>query len=251
MEKYPYTPNPTIYPSKKYGSKFGPAIGSFVLGALLIYFLFPREKTVEKIVDRPVERIVEKPVDRIVEKPVEKIVEKIVEVPAKLTDLQKNGAIILDGILDASSRNLGVNATAVYPPSDKKIKVIVVGSDVSFLYISKSEITARIESIFRRNGFTVYNEDGPYCENLIIANVGLLSSNNGHTLAGDLRVEIEQVVMGFAGGMWKKSLVITGSYGNVISYGSDHYYKIPSLIEGFAVQACNDLSAAGPTEKLK
>jgi hypothetical protein len=70
MEKYPYTPNPHIYPIKNYGSKFGPILGSFILGALLIYFLFPREKTVEKTV----EKIVEKPVDRIVEKPVEKIV---------------------------------------------------------------------------------------------------------------------------------------------------------------------------------
>ena len=170
MEKYPYTPNSTIYPLKKFGSKFGLIIGSFILGALLVYFLFPREKTLEKIIDRPVDRIVEKPVDRIVEKPVEKIVEKIVEVPAKLTESQVVGSFIVGLINEAESRVLGINDTAVYPSSDKKIKVMVVGSDVSFKYISRSEITARVESIFRRNGFTVYNEAGPYCENLVIAN---------------------------------------------------------------------------------
>lgn len=251
MEKYPYTPNPTIYPLKKYGSKFGPAIGSFILGALLIYFLFPREKTVEKIVDRPVERIVEKPVDRIVEKPVEKIVEKVVEVPVELTDLQKNGAIVLSGILEANSRKMGVDTTAVYPAKDKKIKVIVSFSGSEYKFISKTEIVARVESVFRRNGFTVYNEDGPYCETQVYVVVNLLSINNGIGLSGSLRVDIDQDVMGFAGGLWKHSCVTTCSYATAISYGADNYYKIPSLIEGYAVRACNDLSAAGPTEKFK
>jgi hypothetical protein len=251
MEKYPYTPNSTIYPLKKYGSKFGPITGSFILGALLIYFLFPREKTVERIVDRPVDRIVEKPVDRIVEKPVEKIVEKIVEVPAKLTDLQKNGAIILDGILDAYSRNIGINDAAVYPATGKKVKVIVSFAGGEEKFISKSEIAARVESVFRRNGFTVYNEDGPYSETLVFVLVNLLSNNNGLSLSGSLHVNIEQYVMGFAGGLWKISSVTTSSQGTNISYGRDHYYEIPSLIEGFAVQACNNLSAAGPTEKIK
>jgi len=243
MEKYPYTPNPHIYPIKKYGSKFGPILVSFILGALLIYFLFPREKTVEKIVDRPV--------DRIVEKPVEKILEKTVEVPAKLTDLQKNGEFVLAGILEADSREIGINAAAVYPTTDKKIKVVIVGESESFKYVSKSQIVARVESVFRRNGFTVYNEDGPYCENLVMISVGLLSMNDGRTLAGDLRIDVNQVVMGFAGGLWKKSFVVTTSHCQTISYGAAHYYEIPSLFEGFAVQACNDLSAAGPTEKIK
>jgi hypothetical protein len=251
MEKYPYTPNPTIYPLKKFGVKFGPVIGSFILGAILIYFLFPREKTVEKIVDRPVDRIVEKPVDRIVEKPVEKIVEKIVEVPAELTDLQKNGAVVLGGILEAYSRKIGVDATAVYPSSDKKIKVIVLFAGGEDKFISKPEIAARVESIFRRNGFTVYNEDGPYCETLVFVLVNLISTNNGLRVSGNLQVNIDQHVMGFAGGLWKISSVTTSSHGTNISYGRDHYYEIPSLIEGFAVQACNDLSAAGPTEKIK
>jgi hypothetical protein len=255
MEKYPYTPNPAIYPLKKYGSKFGPILVSFILGALLIYFLFPRErtveKTVEKIVDRPVDRIIEKPVDRIVEKPVEKIVEKIVEVPAELTDLQKNGAIVLNGILEASSRKTGIGATAIYPATDKKVKVIISFAGGEEKFISKREIAARVESVFRRNGFTVYNEDGPYSETLVFVIVNLLSTNNGLTLSGSLQVNIDQHVMGFAGGLWKISSVTTFSQGTNISYGRDHYYEIPSLIEGFAVQACNDLSAAGPTEKIK
>jgi hypothetical protein len=251
MEKYPYTPNPTIYPLKKFGSKFGPIIGSFFLGALLIYFLFSRETIVEKIIDRPIDRIVEKPVDRIVEKPVEKIVEKIVEVPAELTTLQKNGAIVLGGIIEAESRKIGVGAIGVYPATDKKVKVIVSFAGGEGKFISKSEIAARVESIFRRNGFTVYTEDGAYCETIVIVIVNLISTNSGRTLVGGLRVDIDQHVMGFAGGLWKQSSVTTNSHGTTIEYGSDHYYQIPLLIERYAVQACNDLSAAGPTEKIK
>jgi hypothetical protein len=126
-----------------------------------------------------------------------------------------------------------------------------LGSSPAFNFISKLEIAARVESVFRRNGFTVYKEDGPYCATLVIANLNLLSTNNGMTLAGEVSFELQQHVMGFAGGLWKKSSVITFSEGKVISFGSDNYNKIPSIVEGYAVQACNDLAAAGPTEKIK
>jgi len=226
-------------------------IFSLTSGFFIGKVFFPNIEIVEKKINVPVDRIVEK--EKIVEKPVEVIrtVEKIVEVPAELTDLQKNGAIVLNGILEASSRKTGIDATAVYPATDKKIKVIVSFAGQEDKFISKPEIAARVESIFRRNGFTVYNEDGPYCETLVFIIVNLISTNNEKTLVGALHVNIDQYVMGFAGGLWKKSAVTTSSRGTTISFGSSHYYEIPSLIERYAVQACNDLAAAGPTDKIK
>ena len=148
MEKYPYTPNPHIYSLKKYGSKFLPSFFAFLAGALLIYFLFPKETVVEKIVDRPVERIVEKPVDRIVEKPVEKIVEKIVEVPAKLTSEQIDSILVFSKITDTFKHEIGIMDKAVYPVLDSKIKIVVMGNETVFSKISKSQIQSRVELVF-------------------------------------------------------------------------------------------------------
>lgn len=248
MEKYPYTPNPTIYPLKKYGSKFGPAIGSFILGALLIYFLFPREKTVEKIVDRPVERIVEKPVDRIVEKPVEKIVEKIVEVPAKLTTKQKNADLIVYKILETKKHEIGMLDTAVYPVIDNKIKISVIGNDSVFSKISKSEIESRVESVFRRNGFKIVYNENP--NTIIFVEPYLMLSDDKTTLSGVVSLQIHQFIIGFGGGIWKQTLVCTNKYDLNISYGSNNFYKIPSIFDSLAIQASNDLNKAGQTPLL-
>jgi len=222
---------------------------SLTSGFFIGKVFFPNIQVVEKKINVPVDRIVEK--EKIVEKPVDVIrtVEKIVEVPAEPTDLQKNGAIVLGNILEADSRYLGLNATAVFPAKNKQVKVYVQGDSETFNFISKSEITARAESVFRRNGFTVLKEDGPHCDTVIGVKAYLISSNNNRTLSGSIRVEIEQEVMGFAGGLWKKVLVSTSTHAQVIAYGLDNHYKIPSLIESLAIQACNDLAAAGPTEK--
>jgi len=150
MEKYPYTPNPHIYSLKKYGFKFVHSVLAFLAGALLIYFLFPRESIVEKIVDRPVERIVEKPVDRIVEKPVEKIVEKIVEVPAKLTSEQIDSILVFSKITDTFKHEIGIMDKAVYPVLDSKIKIVVMGNETVFSKISKSQIQSRVELVSSR-----------------------------------------------------------------------------------------------------
>ena len=188
------------------------------------------------------------------EKPVEVIrtVEKIVEVPAQLSDFQKTSEAVAKDIIEAESHQLGVGATAIYPASNRSVKVYIFGNnDEIFKYVSKSEIVARVESIFRRNGFVVYKDDGPYSPTWIVLKINLLPNYNKTTLSGSLRIEINQNVMGFAGGLWKKSAVVTSAYGETISYGSNNYYKISSEFESLAIEACNDLSAAGPTEKIK
>ncbi len=239
----------------------GALVGALVVGAAVGSMLFPREHivekpievTVEKRVEVPVEKIVEKQVERIVEKPVEVIrtVEKLVEVPAKLTKEQEYGAGIFQNIMTAEGREVGYGATSVFPAKDKKVKFFVVGSDEVFRKVSRSEISARVESVFRRDGFTVVPEDGEYCETVVSTYVHLLPINNGITLVGSLEVEVEHNVMAFAGGLWKRSLLRSGTYSKTISYGSDHFFEIPTVIESLAVRASNDLSKAGPTPERK
>ena len=223
--------------------------------------LFPREHivekpievTVEKRVEVPVEKIVEKQVDRIVEKPVEVVrtVEKRVEVPAKLTKEQEYGAGIFENILAADRNEIGFNEKAIFPAKDKKIKIFVSGSDAALRKLSKSEIAARVESVFRRDGFTVIDAGGEYCETLVWVDVSLLLSNDGITLSGSLDITIQHNAMAFAGGLWKRAGLKSGEYSQTISYGSSNFFKIPTIIESLAVQASNDLSKAGPTPERK
>lgn len=239
----------------------GALAGAVVIGAAAGSMLFPREHIVEKpvevIVEKrveiPVEKIVEKMVDRIVEKPVEVIrtVEKRVEVPAKLTKEQEYGAGILESILAADRNEIGFEDKAVFPAKDKKIKIFMVGPDAVFRRISKPEIVARVESVFRRDGFTVVDSGGDYCETIVWVDVGLLLSNDGITLSGTLEVNIQHNMMAFAGGLWKRAGLKSCQYGKHISYGSDNFNKIPAIFESLAIQASNDLSKAGPTPERK
>lgn len=236
-------------------------LGALIVGGAAGSMLFPREQvvekpievTVEKRVEVPVEKIVEKQVDRIVEKPVEVVrtVEKRVEVPAKLTKEQEFGAGILERILEADRHDIGFGDKAIFPAQDKKIKIIVTGSDAAFRKLDKSEIAARVESVFRRDGFTVVEAGGEYCETLVWVDASLLPSNDGITLSGSLEITLQHNVMAFAGGLWKRAGLKSGVYGTNISYGSSNFYKIPSIFENLAVQASNDLSKAGPTPERK
>jgi hypothetical protein len=235
--------------------------GALVIGAAAGSMLFPRERivekpvevTVEKRVEVPVEKIIERQVDRIVEKPVEVVrtVEKRVEVPAKLTKEQEIGANIFRNIVVAEDCEMGLGPKSVFPAKDKKIKIFVVGDETAFRKVSKSEVVSRIESVFRRDGFTLVDVDGEFCETVILVNVDLLASNDGITLAGGLTIDIQHYMMGFAGGLWKRSVLRSGHYSQTISYGSNNFYKIPGILEGLAVSASNDLAKAGPTPERK
>lgn len=235
----------------------GALVGAVVVGAAAGSMLFPREHivekpievTVEKRVEVPVEKIVEKQVDRIVEKPVEVVrtVEKRVEVPAKLTKEQEVATAVFAAILDAEEREFGYQATGLYPAKDKKIKVYVIGDTQTFRKVDKAEISARVESVFRRDGFTIVPQDGEYCETVVLANVDLMLSDNGIKLSGSLAVDIRQNIMGLAGGVWKRSNLQAAHYGTVIDYGSNHFDEIPAIYERLAIKASSDLLKAGPT----
>lgn len=230
-----------------------------IVGIVAGKFLFSEVKLVEKPVEVVVEKRIEVPVEVVktvekrVEVPVEVVrtVEKRVEVPAKVSDYDKNAVKIVDAILDADGREVGIGATALYPPDGKAIKVLVSVYDSAKPHLSTSEITARVESVFRREGFTVHSENGPYSATLILVHVNLMSLNEGRTLAGAVDVAVDQVGMFHHGGLWKRAYMSGSRYGHSLSYGSNHFHKIPGEIEALAIQAANDLAKASQTPKKK
>ncbi len=235
------------------------AIFSLVVGAFIGRDLFPVEKVVEKPFEVVVEKKVEVPVEVIktvekrVEIPVEVVrtVEKRVEVPAELSENQKASVSIVEAILDADKREVGIGPKAMYPPKDKVVKIGVILSADAKGRVSASAIQARIESIFRREGFTVLSEDGPYSPTLVFANVNLLLTNDGRTLVGRLSVDVSQAGMFFHGALWKRAWLNVNDYGTVISYGASNFGSIPELFDNYAISAANDLIKAGPTPLRK
>ena len=231
------------------------AIVGIVAGKLLFSEIRLVEKPVEVVVEKKVEVPVEviKTVEKRVEVPVEviKTVEKRVEVPAVLTEYQQTAVKVVDQILEAESRGVGIGAKSLFPAEGKSVKIFVSISDVAKPHISESEVRARVESVFRRDGFTVHAMDGPYSPTNINVNIDLLSINDGSTLCGTFDVEVEQRTLSFHGKTWKRVLTSGNRYGQVISYGRNHFYKIPSLIESLAVSASNDLSNAGILPPIK
>jgi len=231
------------------------ALAGLVAGKILFSEVRLVEKAVEVTVEKKVEVPVEviKTVEKRVEVPVEvvKTVEKRVEVPAKVSDYEKNAVKVVDAILDADSREVGIGAAALYPPEGKAVKVLVSIYESAKPHLSMSEIRARVESVFRREGFTVHSENGPYSATLILVHVNLMSLNEGRTLAGSLDVSVDQVGMFHHGGLWKRSYMSGSRYGHALSYGSNHFQKIPGEIEALAIRAANDLAKAAQTPKVK
>lgn len=228
---------------------FFTAIVGVVAGKLLFSEIKLVEKPVEVVVEKKIEVPVEviKTIEKRVEVPVEviKTVEKRVEVPAKLTDDQKTSIGIVNYMLDAEKRQIGVGAKALFPPEGKAVMVVVSMSKGSQGVLSESEIRARVESVFRRDGFVVQPVDGPYVGTYVHVQVDLLLSEDNITLSGQLALEIQQVTMACHGTLWKRVAAVGNKYDHTISYGRNNFYKIPTRIEALAVSASNDLAGAG------
>ena len=223
-----------------------------VVGTIAGKYLFSTTKLIEKPVEVIIEKKVEVPVEVIktvekrVEVPVEvvKTVEKRVEVPAALTDAQKTSIGIVNYMLDAEKRQVGYESKALFPPEGKAIKVLVTVSKESRGVLSESEIRARVESVFRRDGFTILPLDGPYVATYVHVRVDLLLSDDNISLSGQLTLQVQQISMACHGTMWKRVLTTGNSYDHTISYGRNNFFKIPTRIEALAVSASNDLANA-------
>jgi hypothetical protein len=226
--------------------------GGVALGAvigLLITSLFPSIVQV----DRPVEvvKIVEKVVDRPVE--VIRTVEKRVEVPAALTPLQQEAIDYFSRREDALKREVGVGGAAMLPAAGKRIKVFITIDDLLKNSVTEQSIRARVEAVFRRNGFEVVDplDSSGFVNTFVSAEIFRADDKSTVQVAGVMRIVVSQFCLVSSVGITKRAWVDVHRYENAVMFGSSHFYKFPSYFEDFATQASNDLSKAGPLPLIK
>lgn len=218
---------------------------------------FPKIIEVEKRVEVPVEKrvevIVEKPVEKIIEKRVEVPVTRVVEVPAKLTNEQTN--FIAEGKAVSLAGFWDDNSPRCFGDGRKTVKVLVNMSDPAKSRIHEAAIKARVESIFRNNGFKI--TDSSSYNTLIIASLDLVQIEIGTRetgVAGVLSVQAEQLMTAKLGwglegpnltsSSYKRIFAKTLSYERLVSVPADSYGTIPSKFENLAITASNDLMKA-------
>jgi hypothetical protein len=223
-------------------------VGGVTLGALvglLTAHLFPN--VVE--VDRPVEKIVEKIVDRPVE--VIRTVERRVDVPAALSAEQKAAEVFFRRFFDFNEHKKG---NALFKVSNR-VKVFTNFSGDGKYAVSEGLVRAKVESVFRSQGFKVLTEDSkesPY--SIIDINGNILDSGSrpGISVSGSYSIEISQFVhfMSSSDDASPSTMVIKDAEltlyrkGGVLIYGSQHFGDIPEAYEKFAQQAAGELRKA-------
>jgi len=212
----------------------GVTLGALV--GLMTTHLFPKVVTV----DRPLEKIVEKPVEVI------RTVERLVDVPAALSSSQQAAVAFANARDDAYKREAGWRSTSMVPVLDKKVRV-VVDSQVVNGTVSIESIRARVESVFRRNGFQVISESdkNEFASTIVIASLLCVDPKNNDQISGHIGLAVKQFVLVGGGGLQKQAWVTMNDYGVTLQYGSKNFYKIPSLFDDLAVEASNDLQKAG------
>jgi hypothetical protein len=210
-----------------------------VLVGLLTTQLFPNIVQV----DRPVEKIVEKPVEVI----------RTVEMASRLTSDQQAAIAFTNRLIDGKDLKVGVSLLKL---SDK-VKIInrIVGSGSA--HSALSVVTARVESMFRQNGFKVLpleSEDYPYT---IVYVGGVVLDNtdsNGRTtnLSGFHSVSMAQPITYFSTfdtigsesmPIRKANMVLYEKRG-AYYYGSNNFHKIPDLYDKSAEAAAAELRKA-------
>jgi hypothetical protein len=177
---------------------------------------------------------------------VDRPVEKIVEVPAALTAVQLEAIEFAKKKEDAFRREVGWEATSMVPVFDKKIRVIV-SSQADQGAVSIESIRARVESVFRRNGYVVITEtdSAQFASTVVIARLLCVDPKNENQLSGYVSLEVKQCMFVAGGGIMKQAWVAVTDYGMTIQYGRLSFHQVPGLFDDLAVRASNDLLKAG------
>jgi hypothetical protein len=232
-----------------------------VLSGLITTHFFPTivevDRPVEKIVERVVEKVVEKPVEvvRTVEKPVEvvRMVDKIVEVPAALTPLQSASITFSQRLFDPSQRKSGISLFKL----SNKVKVYEDFDGSGAHLVPTGVIVARVESIFRRQGFKVLSKDSQDFPFTAVSVGGVFLENKWSDgsvvgVTGSYQLELYQPVISFnpyedVGP--EKRLIMEGNVrmyerSGTLKYGNSNLYEIPTVYERLAEQGANDLRKA-------
>jgi hypothetical protein len=235
---------PSVAPAA--GAGWGWVLGGVVLGALLGLLITAMFPSIE-LVDRPVEVV--KTVEKVVERPVE----RRVEVPAALTPAQQQAIDYYARLDDAMKREVGLGGTAMLPAAGKRIKVLVNMDDLLKKTVTAQSVRARVEAVFRRNGFEVVDvsDNSQFVNTLVTAEVFRADDKSTVQVAGVIRITVAQFCFVSSANVTKRAWVDVHRYENALMFGSSNFYKFTSIFEDFAVQAANDLSKAGPLPEIR
>jgi hypothetical protein len=223
----------------------GVSLGA-VVGLLVTHF-FPIVVQVDRPVDRIVEKVVEKPVEIV------RVVEKRVDAPAVLTPAQSAAVVFSRRLFDADEQRPGVSP---YKLSDK-VKVVGNFEGEGASHLAAGVILARVETAFRRQGFTTLpadSEDHPFTT-VKVGGVFLENKFSDGSLvgiSGSYELVILQPLVCFS--PFTKSspelrLIMRGDvkvYENAgtLRYGVSNFIKVHDVYEQLAEEASNELRKA-------
>ena len=206
--------------------------GTLVVGVLLGRVAFPEVK----VIDRRVEVV------------------KTVEVPAAATPATAGllSSEHKDALLEqtrmqeaANSTQIAFGPTAIMPLRNR-VRVIVVGPEAIFTKVSKEEVQRRVEQGFRAKGLEVVDISAPSgsWNTTAFANLELMAQEDAPMIIGTVQLRINQTMICFSDGVWRKANYMANDYSMTISYGTLNYGKIPEIYDGLVAAAAADLLKA-------
>jgi hypothetical protein len=186
--------------------------------------------------------------DVVVERPVEieRVVETKVEVPAGLTEAQKRQIRIGEDFLAAAAKpNVAYRESAVMPVLGK-VRVLALMSDELDQHLSKEPFEREVAAALAAAGVAVSPVDGNSDDfnTTVFVIIELMVQDSTGNLVGELQLNINQTMLSFANGCYRKINVPTMTFGRTIAYGRDNFSKMPSVARELATEAAQVLLKA-------
>ena len=206
--------------------------GTLVVGVLLGRVVFPEVK----VVDRRVEVV----------KPVE-VPAAAAPAPAGILSTEHKDALLEQTRMQeaASAPQIAFGPAAIMPLRNR-VRVIVVGPEAIFTKVSKDAVQRRVEEAFRAKGLEVVDVAAPpgAWNTTAFANLELMAQEDSPMIVGTVQLRINQTVICFSDGVWRKANLMANDYSMTISYGTLNYGKIPEIYDGLVASAADDLLKA-------
>jgi len=172
--------------------------------------------------------------DVVVERPVEveRIVERKVEMAATLTEGQQRKLNIGEAFLAAVEKpNVAYRETAVMPTLGK-VKVVVLMSEDLATHLSRQPFEREVAAALAESGVSVSKlsdkEEEDFNTTVFVV-VELMVQDSTGNLVGEIQLNVNQTMLAFAGGVYRKINVPTMSFGRTVAYGRDNFDKLPVI----------------------
>jgi hypothetical protein len=145
----------------------------------------------------------------------------------------------------AQATQIAFGPTAIMPLRNR-VRVIVIGPEAIFTKVSRDEVQRRVEEGFRSKGLEVVDIAAPSgsWNTTAFANLELMMQEDSPMIVGSVQLRINQTLVCFSDGVWRKANFMANDYSMTISYGTLNYGKIPEIYDGLVAAAAADLIKA-------